>query len=110
MKNKFIKQDKYILESFLKNSIPKEIKWENVNEWDLMECYEELFNYSHSLLDGDKIDLNINSFGAGKSIIFNQEYKSILYELSKNANIDLRIHCYLSLATLSVLEKYTKNK
>ena len=76
-----------------------------------MEYYEELFNYSHSLLDGREIDMNINSLGTGSAFVFESEYKNILLELSSNSDdLNLKIHCYLSLATLSVIEKYSKSK
>lgn len=110
MKNKFSNQDKEILQIFLKNKIPDYIKNENFNSVDLMEYYEELFNYTHSVLKGHKVDLSVNSFGTGNSIIFNQHYKDILLKLSNSDNLDLKIHCYLCLSTLSVLERYSINR
>lgn len=107
MKKDITKQDIPILKAFTEDNIPSFIKEQNVGNWDLMECYEELFNYSHSLLDGRSVDLGINSFGTGKAFVFNQEYKNILLDLSKNSDdVNLKIHCYLSLATLLVLQKY----
>ena len=103
------KQDKYILESFIKNHIPTYIREESVDELELMEYYEELFNYTHSLLDGHKNDLNVDSFGMGKAFIFDQAYRDVLLDLTKNSDdINLIIHCYLSLATLMVIQKYAK--
>lgn len=117
MKKQIKKQDARILESFLENSIPNHIKensipnqiTENsVEKWDLMECYEELFNYSHGILEGKKIDINLNSFGIGKSFIFDKEYKNILLSILKNSDdLNLKIHCSLCLATLFVIKKYS---
>jgi len=101
--------DKHILVCFIENPIPSYIKEQSVGNWDLMECYEELFNYSHCILSGNEIDININSLGTGDSFVFNQEYKLILYNLAESTeDIGLEIHCYLSLATLAVLQKYPK--
>ena len=107
MKKNIIKQDKQILETFLKNKVPDFIKFNENNEYyDHMVCYEELFGYSHSLLDGHKIDVTVNSFGNGKSIVFDKEYKNILIQLANTTNdLDLQIHCYLSLAVLVILQK-----
>ena len=102
------KQDKYILESFIENSIPTQIKEQTIGQWDLMDCYEELFNYSQGLLCGHIIELSNNSYGTGKSFVFNREYESVLLDLTNNNDTALKIHCYLSLATLSVLQKYAQ--
>lgn len=108
MNNKLNKQDEYILKAFLGNKIPDIIKEETVNGFDLMEYYEELFNYSDSILRGIYVNFNLNSIGTKKAFIFDQRYKNILINLSnKNHDLDLTIHCYLTLATLLTLEKYS---
>lgn len=108
---KVLKKDRHVLEIFIENSIPSYIKEQSIFDLDLMECYEELFNYSQNLLSGNKNNLCINSFGTGKSFIFNQKYMDILVYLSNiNDDIDLKIHCYLSLAALLVLQKYNDDK
>ncbi|MDR2956639.1 MAG: hypothetical protein LBU61_00465 [Coriobacteriales bacterium] len=104
-----LEQDKLILKSFLENSIPLYIKEERFGEWELMEFYEELFNNSHDVLSNIAIDTTANSFGTGKTFIFNKEYQSHMMDISnKTDDVDLKIHCYLSLAVLWVLKKYTK--
>lgn len=111
MANNVAKQDIHILEAFLEYNIPSYIREASINNWDLMECYEELFNYSHGMLSGHKVDISINSLGTSKAFVFDQEYKNILLNLSDNSSDwDLRTHCYLSLTVLSVLEKYTESK
>jgi hypothetical protein len=107
MKNNNTKQYMCILKAFIENNIPAFIKEQRIGDWDLMECYEELFNYSQSLLDGHAIDIDNNSFGTGRAFVFDKEYKDILLDLShNNDDVDLRIHCYLSLAALLVLHKH----
>ena len=99
----------YILKSFIENKIPKYIKFHENDEIDLMENYEELVNYSQSLLNKREIDFNSNTYGTGKTFIFNDKYKNKLIETANNSNDDdLKIHCYLSLSTLLILQKYAK--
>ena len=109
MKKNITKQDRLILTSFLENSIPEYIKWgEDTKGFDLMECYEELFSYSHNLLDGYEIDVKVNSLG-GNVFVFNQDYKNTLLKLANETdNKELAVHCYLSLAVLVILLKYAK--
>ena len=98
-------EEKQIIKLFLSMKIPPYIRDTNVCGWDLMECYEEQFNYSHSLLNNIPTNLEMNSFGTGKSFIFEQENKDILISISKENGYDLQIYCFLSLATLSILER-----
>ena len=107
MKKIISNQDKKVLECFSQYKIPDLIKYEKINNVDLMEYYEELDNYSDCLLNNRKIDFNYNTYGTGKAFIFNQKYKNILFRLANNGgDFDLKVHCYLSLATLSILQKY----
>ena len=116
MKIKVTKQDKLILKSFLENKIPSCIKFDdelphdfNVGlcGHDLMEGYEDLFNFSHDLLDNREINLSRSSFGSGTTFVCTQKYEDILLALAQNSDdIELKIHCYLSLVVLTVLSKY----
>ena len=105
MKKQFNKRDIAVLKQFVQNEIPAYIKFECFGKWDLMECYEELFNYITDILEGKKIDLNKNSYGTGREIIFEPEYKEVLLSLAKNDDADLKIYCYFSLTCLMILEK-----
>lgn len=104
--NVLSKQDECILKAFLETNIPLYVRENSIDDWDLMECYEELFNYSHSLLQGYQIDFEINSTETGKAFIFDQNYSNVILELAKsNCGFDTKIHCYMSLAALLVLKK-----
>jgi len=98
------KQYLNILKTFLNISVPSYIKFNN-NNIDLMMYYEELFNYVGGILEGKKVDLDLNSYGTGKSIVFNEEYRNILLEISKDNDLDLKIFCYLNLTVLYILEE-----
>lgn len=111
MKNIVEKQYEYILKSFIENKIPKYIKFHEDDELDLMENYEELVNYSQSLINEREIDFNSNTYRTGKAFIFNEKYENKLIETANNSDDDgLKIHCYLSLSTLLTLQKYSKQK
>ena len=107
MMSKVTKQDKLILKSFLANSIPEFIKEQIIESWDLMVCYEEVFNYTHGILHGSNVDFSKNSFGTGPAFIFDNEYLITMRKIAYNSDdTDLIIHCYLTLAALAVLKKY----
>lgn len=109
MENSSKQCDMYILRAFIKNNIPSFIREQTIGKWDLMECYEELFNYSHCLLAGHEYDISVNSLGTGRAFVFDKAYKDILLDLSNNNDdINLKIHCYLCLTTLLVIQKYSK--
>lgn len=102
----FLKEELLIFEAVIKWKIPNMIKDNDNNnfEYDLMECYEELFNYSYAAIDGKPIDLRLNSYGKGKSFIFNNEYKKILIELLNHNDYNIRIYCNLNLSAIYILE------
>jgi len=100
------KQEKDILVSFIETKIPEFVKSETMNGLDLMECYEELFNYTHGLLEKKKIDFSLNSYGSGKNFIVTQEYISALASLVNSDDVEVCVHCCLSLTVLSILRKY----
>jgi len=121
MKNSIVKQDKLILSSFLENNIPScikfddelpsyvlnELKNDSQGDWDLMAGYEELAGFSDRLLHNKDINLSRSSFGSGETFITTPKYKDILLALANNSDdIELKIHCYLSLTTVAVLQKY----
>ncbi len=111
MKKIISNQEKKVLECFTQYKIPDLIKYKKIDNIDLMEYYEELDNYSDCLLSNREVDFNTNTYRTGKAFIFNQEYKNILFGLANNNDdLDLKVHCYLSLAVLSILQKYTKQK
>lgn len=105
MKYKLSNKDSLLLKAFITCRIPSYIRETVLAEIDLMECYEELFNYSHALINGYAIDLEKNSLKSGSSFIFNEVYKEILVDLISNRQEpDIVIHACLSLAVLVFLE------
>lgn len=66
-----------ILKSFIEVEIPHYIRETVTEKIDFMEYYEELFNYSNSIINGMTIDFSKSSFGNGKSFIFNKKLNSI---------------------------------
>ncbi len=104
--------EKRIIRSFIDMNIPTLIRDLVVNDWDLMDCYEELFNYSQALLNNKHIDFNQNSTMTGKAFVFDNEYKNILVDLSNKEDLEIQTYCHLTLAVLSILKKhaYTLNE
>ena len=105
---KITRHDKLILECFDANRVPTEIKLgEAIDALDPMDCYEELSYQVHCILN-NKLNLNENYTGTGKSFIFDGKYEKMLLKIiSDTKDLDLKIHCYLSLATLMLLTKYS---
>jgi len=101
-------QERKIFKIFIENKIPEIIKWENINELDLMEHYEELFNCSSNLLESKIFGVYDNLLKENKLLFFNKKYKQTLLELLEKDDIDLKIHCYLCLLVITILEKYSK--
>lgn len=107
MKKQISKEDRAILETFLKNRVPSSIKEKELRGLDLMECYEELFSYATDLLDGCFIDTGRSPFGVAPPLIFRRSYSEVIFDLAKDSDdAALKIHCYLSLAVVSVVEVY----
>lgn len=91
--------EKDILNNFISYKIPNIIK-NNSFEYrhDLMECYEEMFNSAHSLLDGYQVRPN------EIHCVFEEEFILLLEDLSQ-CN-ELKEFCHLSLSTIFIMKKY----
>lgn len=109
MNCKYLKDEVCILKNFLEVHIPSYISHNVIGEYDLMECYEEMFNYIEVIIKKRSVDLNKNSYGNGPSFIFEKEYEIILKNISEKADYYLKIYCYLALASLMILKKLKDN-
>lgn len=81
MKYKLSKEESLILRLFVEREVPDficEIVIDNIN---LSEHYEELFNYSIALLDGTDVEFGKNTSGTDRAFVFAQQYKDVLIEL-----------------------------
>lgn len=96
---KITENEKRVLKDFINCKIPPLIRDNKYNyKDDLMECYEELFNSSHSLLEG----YNINS----KDIfcILEDDYLNLLNKL--RLDNDLQFFCDLSILVIGIVKEY----
>ena len=81
MKYKLSKEESFILRLFVEREVPDficEIVIDNIN---LSEHYEELFNYSIAVLDGTDVEFGKNASGTDRAFVFAQQYKDVLIEL-----------------------------
>ena len=96
MKYKLSKEESLILRLFVEREVPDficEIVIDNIN---LSEHYEELFNYSIAVLDG-----------TDRAFVFAQQYKDVLIELmSSLADPDWLVYVSLCFAVLEILRKF----
>lgn len=95
---KIVEKEKNILQSFIDCKIPLAIK-DNLYDYkcDLMECYEELFNISHSLIDGYKISVN------DVFCILDKDFTDLLYKLGENN--DLKDFCEQAILVMEIIKK-----
>ncbi|RJX27734.1 MAG: hypothetical protein C4537_00355 [Acholeplasma sp.] len=94
---KIMEKEKNILQSFIDCKIPLAIK-DNLYEYkcDLMECYEELFNTSHSLIDGYRISVN------DVFCILDKDFTDLLYKVG--VNDDLKDFCEQAILVLEIIK------
>ncbi len=100
MKNTILQDEKKILLNFINLPIPVIIKDNAIDfKYDLMECYEELFNSSHSLIDGHLINK--------KDIfcIFDNDFNILLNFIANK--YDLRTFCDCSCQVIEIIKKYS---
>ena len=106
MKYKLSKEESLILRLFVEREVPDficEIVIDNIN---LSEHYEELFNYSIAVLDGTDVEFGKNASGTDRAFVFAQQYKDVLIELmSSLADPDWLVHVSLCFAVLEILRK-----
>ena len=106
MKYKLSKEDSLILRLFVEREVPDficEIVIDNIN---LSEHYEELFNYSIAVLDGTDVEFGKNASGTDRAFVFAQQYKDVLIELmSSLADPDWLVHVSLCFAVLENPQK-----
>ena len=72
MKYKLSKEESLILSLFVEREVPDficEIVIDNIN---LSEHYEELFNYSIAVLDGTDVEFGKNASGTDRAFVFAQ--------------------------------------
>lgn len=95
---KIMEKEKNILLSFIDCKIPLAIK-DNLYDYkyDLMECYEELFNISHSLIDGYKINVN------DVFCILDKDFTDLLYKLGEHD--DLKNFCEQAILVMEIIKK-----
>ena len=75
MKYKLSKEESLILRLFVEREVPDficEIVIDNIN---LSEHYEELFNYSIAVLDSTDVEFGKNASGTDRAFVFAQQYK-----------------------------------
>lgn len=99
MEIKINEQEKKSLMNYINCKMPLLIKGNLYSyKFDLMECYEEMFNASHSLIDGYKIQ--------NKEIycIFEDEFIVLLDKLE--SDIDLKCFCLLAKDVIKIIKKY----
>lgn len=96
-------QEREILRHFIDLKIPQTIKNNDYSfKFDLMECYEEMFNNSHSLLDGFKVREN------EIHCVFSHEFTSLLETFSGFE--DLADFSIISGKVLEIMKKYIFNR
>lgn len=99
MEIKITEQEKNTLTKFIDCKIPMLVKDNLYNyKHDLMECYEEMFNYAHSLINGYMV--------RSKEIycVFDDDFMNILNTFDKDG--DIKEFCVLAKQTLQIMKKY----
>ena len=95
--------EKSILRQFIDLKIPQIIKNNDYSfKFDLMECYEEMFNNSHSLLDGYKVREN------EIHCVFDDEFTMLLETFLGFE--DLTDFSVIAGKVLEIMKKYVFNK
>jgi hypothetical protein len=97
MEVKVSREEREILKEFIDCKIPSLVK-DNLYDYkhDLMECYEEMFNSAHSLINGYKIR------NEEIHCVFEEEFISLLEILGNN--IGLNKFCSLSKRTVEIMK------
>ena len=99
--------DRLVLNAFLACHIPAFIRETTIGELDLMEHYEELFNYTLCLLDHGQIDIRYNSLSTGEEFALSDELRNYLSKLiAESENCELIIFACLSLCVIEIIKKY----
>lgn len=102
--------DRLVLKAFLACHIPAFIRETTIGELDLMEHYEELFNYTLCLLDHGQVDIRYNSLSSGEEFALSNGLRSYLSELiAKSENCELIIFACLSLCVIEIIKKHGIN-
>lgn len=110
MREEISNSDRLVLKAFLACHIPAFIRETTIGELDLMEHYEELFNYTLCLLDHGQVDIRYNSLSSGEEFALNNGLRSYLSELiAKSENCELIIFACLSLCVIEIIKKHGIN-
>jgi hypothetical protein len=99
VETKIDEQEKNTLIRFIDCKIPLLVKDNLYNyKHDLMECYEEMFNYAHSLINGYMV--------RSKEIycVFNDNFTNMLNILEKDG--DIKEFCILAKEVIQIMRKY----
>lgn len=109
------KEERKTLNEYLRTKIPNEYKildkmnsvknqeTKNSNV-DLMYCYEEIFDYTHNLLDGMSLNKN-NNFIDVPSISFSIDFVTEFTKIG-NTNKELKSFCDKLIEVFRILDKY----
>ena len=99
--------DRLVMKAFLACHIPASVREKTIGEFDLMEHYEELFNYTLCLLDHGQVDIRYNSLSSGEGFALTDELGSYLSELiAESENFELIIFACLSRCVIEIIKKY----
>lgn len=99
MEVKIQEQERNTLKQFINLKIPLIIKNNEYSyKFDLMECYEEMFNSSHSLLDGYKVREN------EIHCVFDNEFTILLEALLENEGI--ADFSFIASNVIKIMKKY----